>query len=124
MWPTEIVPDEGFLFMRVHKNMIKDGKPSMSVFVNHGAGMSTDWEKYSTPEQTAGRGRGSPENYGVVGMLTGDVRQVPGQSVVHTPKDENRARTDVAGVKEEEARMKLRRTADWAIHCPLFTQAS
>jgi hypothetical protein len=59
-WPIEPVPDADLLFMRVHRNYIQNGKPNVGVFINHGEGaqegMSTDWSKYSTPEQTKKRG--------------------------------------------------------------------
>ena len=114
-WPKERVPDSDHLFMRVHSQWIKDKKPSVGAFQNRGDGMSTDWDKYSTPEETLRRAPRDPSKNEVIKMQVGAVRQVPGQSVDHTPLAENRAHTDVSGEKDTEARMKLRRICDWAI---------
>ena len=74
-----------------------------------GSGMSTDWEKYATAEQTRHRGRQPAENYAVIELVAGEVRGVPEQTVVHTPNREldNRAHTDVFGEKTPEVRLKL-----------------
>lgn len=109
-WETENIPDSDHLFMRVHTwTFARDGILSAGAFKNHGGGMSTDWEKYSTAEETRARGKKPPEEYWVVKMNVGEVREVPGQTVEHSPLPENRAHTDVIGEKDEEVRIKLRR---------------
>ena len=97
--------------MGVHKTWFKpDGTLATGAFRNRGAGMSTDWSKYATPEETRQRRR-VPGDNAVVQMNVGQVRAVPGQSVTHTPFPENRAHTDVFGEKDEEARVLLRRAS-------------
>ena len=97
--------------MGVHKTWVKpDGDVSPAAFKNHGNGMSTDWSRYSTPEQTRDRRRKPRENL-VVQMEVERVREIPGQSVEHSPLPENRAHTDVLGEKDPEARVMLRRAA-------------
>ena len=67
--------------------------------------MSTNWEKYSTAEQTRGQ---PPQSNGVVALVSGDVRTIPGLSVEHTPSAENRAHTDVLGLEDEETKTERR----------------
>lgn len=110
-WPVEPVPNNHYLFMGVHRNWLKpNGEVRASAFKNHGNGMSTDWSRYSTPEQTRHRRRKPQENL-VVQMEVKQVRGISGQSVEHSPLPENRAHTDVLGEKNEEARVMLRRAA-------------
>lgn len=70
--------------------------------------MSTDWNKYATPEECRARAR-VPDDNGVVEMVAGRIeREIPEQKVEHTPIQgrgdipENRAHTDVIGPKEED----------------------
>ncbi len=115
-WPIEIIPDNDKLFMRIHETWIQSGEPMPGVFKNHGSGMSTDWNKYSTPEETLKRAR-IPSKNAVIQMQVGDVRKIPGQQVQHTPLPDNRAHTDVLGEKDRdpEVRIKFRRIFNWAI---------
>ena len=109
-WQAEDIPDRDHLFMRVHiRTFARGGILSAGAFKNHGRGMSTDWDKYSTAVETRARGPNPPDEYWVVRMNVGEVRGVPGQTVEHSPLPENRAHTDVIGEKDEEARVKLRR---------------
>ena len=107
---SECIPDSDFLLMRIHaRTFARDGVLSAGAFKNHGSGMSTDWEKYSTAEETRARGPKPPEEYWVVRMNVGKVKEVPGQMVDHSPLPENRTHTDVKGEKDEEVRVLLRR---------------
>jgi len=111
-WEGEEIPDEDFLFMRVHRDYWDDeGEPIPKAFRNHPkkiGGMSTDWQKYSTPEETRQRGREGAANI-VIQLLTGTVRKIPDQSVVHTPdiENNNRAHSDVLGEKTTEVRERF-----------------
>lgn len=79
--------------------------------------MSTDWEKYATPEETRARGR-NPLQQAVVEFLAGEVRNLSGQTVEHKPDDDNRAHTEVVGEKNEKVRLKFTRICTWAIPPP------
>jgi hypothetical protein len=118
MWPVEEVPDNDRLFMRIHKNHLTNDDFLLMVFRNRGRGMSTDWEKYATPDQTKGRAK-EPQDNAVISMVAGDVRRVPRQSIEHDPQPENRAHTEVAGEKDKkknpEARVKFSRIWKWEI---------
>ena len=116
-WPVEKIPDTDKLFMRVERSYVRNGEFIPGAFRNNppdDGGMSTDWENYSTPEDTRERAR-IPANNGVIEMLVEDVRKIPGQSVKHTPALDNRSHTDVYGAKNTEVRLKFLRIAKWAI---------
>jgi len=120
-WPVEYIPNEDSLYMRVHRTWFKpNGQISPGAFQNRGDGMSTDWSKYSTPEETRLRARKAPGDNAVVAMVVKDVRAVPGQQVEHTPLPQNQAHTDVRGEKDEEARVLIGRIA--AVTLPLSEQ--
>jgi hypothetical protein len=116
-WVEEDIPNDNMLYMRVHENHVQNGKLMPAAFRNHPTpqdGMSTDWNKYSTPQETKNRGK-KPEQNGVVKMLVQDVRNIDELIVRHTPDipNKNRAHTDVFGPKDEERRTKLRRIYSW-----------
>jgi hypothetical protein len=118
-WTSEPIPDENYLWMRVHKSYLANGDIAPGTFKNRPTpqdGMSTDWEKYATPQDTRDRGRVSADN-AVIRLLVGDIRKIPAQTVTHTPdaKTQNRAHTDVFGEKTPEVRIKLRRISEIVI---------
>jgi len=80
--------------------------------------MSTNWSKYAdanlTKEDAALDGR-DPNNYGVVELSVGGVRDIPNQEVDHDPLPDRRAHTNVLGEKDPEARLKLLGLSNWAI---------
>lgn len=112
-WPVEDIPDEDSLYMRVHQaNIRADGSFRTNAWNNHGDGMSTNWSRYSTPEDTrkdVERFGKQPNKYAVIELRVGQVRAIPGQSVQHSPEEDNQAHTDVLGKKDEEARVRLGR---------------
>ena len=97
LWESEDIPNDAKLFLRVHRNNVRSGL-TPNIFVQHGGGMSTDWEKYSTPAETRARGRKPSNEYGVVALIAERIRSVSGLAVAHTPEDDNRAHTDVSGI--------------------------
>ncbi len=116
-WQPEQIPNRDRLFMRIDKTWRKkDGSIAPSGFQNRGAGMSTDWVKYATPQETRRRAK-QPGHNAVVTLHVGSVRELPEQQVEHTPDVEraNRAHTDVFGEKDEEVRIMLRRIAEIVI---------
>jgi hypothetical protein len=113
IWEKEHVPDGDHLFMRAHRTFIRNGVLTHGVFKDHGGGMSTDWERYSTPAETRARAAKPAEN-GIIMMVAGSVRSIDRLIVEHTPKDTNRSHTDVIGEKTTEVRFKLQRIAEWA----------
>lgn len=116
MWAAEEIPDDGILYQRVHRNNLDDkGAPIPGAFRNTPTkqdGMSTDWEKYSTPAETRARAR-SPAANSIIALAVGKVREIEAQTVEHTPVNPaptilpNRAHADVFGEKTTEARLKF-----------------
>lgn len=114
IWDSEDIPDDSYLYVYVHCQWIRNGRVVPGFFKNRpdeetGA-MSTDWCKYSTPDETQVRAR-KPTLNGVGKLLVESIRKIGEQtavhqSVVHTPIQhqpdlpDNRAHTDVQGPKE------------------------
>ncbi|HKG24248.1 MAG TPA: hypothetical protein VKB09_01305 [Thermomicrobiales bacterium] len=87
-WPVEDIPDTDTLYMRVHRQWLRDGNVLPGCFQNRpdeatGA-MSTDWAKYATPNETRQRAK-RPEMNAVIALNVGQVRAIPEQRVVHSP---------------------------------------
>jgi hypothetical protein len=110
-----------FLYMRVLGAQVTtlgdELLPDSVVFRNHGEdpevrGMSTDWSRYATPQETRKRARKRPPSmYGVISLSVGKVRTIPFQRDKHTPifnapedpdNPNNRAHTDVLGPKSKD----------------------
>lgn len=115
-WPVEPIPDADELYMGLHKRWLyPDGALMLGAIRDHDGGMSTDWSKYSTPQETRDRRR-TPADNAVISLHVGSVRAMPGQTVTHSPLPENRAHTDVMGQKkDEEARMRFVRIARFVL---------
>lgn len=112
-WEVENIPDPDRLFLRVHKNWIEDDALLPGFFRDHGDGMSADWERYATPEETRARAK-NPEFNKVISLVAGDIRAVPGQLVEHRPLAENRAHSEIVGDKKAPGiRLRLLRLARW-----------
>jgi len=122
-WEIEFIPDADRLFMRVHRCFVPHGQLNVGVFRDQGEGMSTDWKEYSSPEQTRLRANKPCEN-GVLSLVTGNVREIRGLLVEHTPQPDDRAHTDVFGKKEPEVRVKLSRIYKWEIPVPAMKEAN
>ena len=93
-WDVEEIPNQDRVFYRVHRTHRTLGP---SIFREQEGAMSTDWEKYSTPEESRGRAR-IPADNGIVALQAGEIRSVPGLSLTHTPLNENRSHADVVGI--------------------------
>lgn len=133
-WPSESIPNDDLLYQFIHQQWFKKaGGVSPTFFKNVAdphtgrAGMSTDWSRYSTPEETRGRAS-NPAVNGVIETTVSDVRAIPDQMVEHTPiqnhpdpkiKD-NRSHTDVFGPKNDlEIQRCFSRKCRIAIAAPL-----
>ncbi|MBO0932717.1 hypothetical protein [Fibrella aquatilis] len=131
-WPIEPIPNEHDVYFRVHKNYIVNDGPYMfkpRAFVERGdkadqhKSMSTNWEEYSTPEQTQSEAK-IPMDNGVVAMSVGGLRS-ENLTVNHAPIPTIRAHTDVNGlpddIKDVEVRVKLFKHCRWVINPELST---
>ncbi len=115
MWPVEIIPDEDSVYYRIHQTFIRDGELIPGGFKERGSekarGMSTDWEKYSTPEESRNRAK-KPTQNGIISFVVGNLREVK-LRVIHAPT-QNRAHTNVKGI-DVETRLKLLDLFHWEI---------
>lgn len=115
-WIAEIIPDDDFVYMRVHKANIKENNEEVrpGAFVDHGGGMSTNWARYLNAQDTR-KGANEPEKNGVIYLNVGATRGIDSLNVLHTPSEKNRAHTDVLGEKTLEVRLKLSEIFVWVI---------
>jgi hypothetical protein len=111
--PIEDIPDADVAYYRVHWNLVRTagGKLGPNCFRDPtGYGMSTDWSKYKTPEQTRlGAGVEKAINYGVTGLQVGHVRRIERLTVVHAPTEDNDAHTHVLGLSTEDELRTIQR---------------
>lgn len=107
-WPKENIPDGDTLYRWVHREHITaSGTIRPGAFRDYQGGMSADWGKYSTPEETRQRPDHHPkEDFAVVELHVRGVRNI-GQEVDHDPLPHNQAHTNVIGEKDAETRVKL-----------------
>jgi hypothetical protein len=111
-WEVESIPDDGALYMRIFAGHF-DGTRILAIAFQDHEGISVDWAKYSTPEQTrAGSPRKSADQYGVVQLIAGEVRGIHSLEVIHAPVPGNRAHSNIIGAKDTEVRKKLRDLAE------------
>lgn len=121
-WKVEYIPNEDDLYYRMHKQYFEE---NLNIIPASGFRpirnfLSTDWNKYSKPEESRLRAKKPDENR-IVQMNVGDVRDVP-LKVQHNPsvKFNNQAHTDVIGMVGipksglNEIRMKLSSFSIWA----------
>jgi hypothetical protein len=103
--PVETIPDDSQLYYRVHFKLVQHraGKLAPNCFRDPGGGMSTDWSKYATPEQTRNAsGAERANDYGIVALPVGPVRGIEELSVVHAPVEGNDAHAHVLGLSTGE----------------------
>lgn len=113
---VELIPDEDSVFMRAYKDRVKDGIAGPSAFKPHGSGLSVDWDRYSTPEDTRSRAKKNPSHNAVVRMVVGEIRNInESLDVRHAPLPENQAHAEVNlpddNADQSEVRVKLSRLA-------------
>jgi hypothetical protein len=118
----EEIPDDDRLFRRAHRSLFQGQATRDDDYIPAGVikkeqELSTDWSRYSTPEQSRARAK-HPEANGVISLPVGPVRSEALQSVEHAPEPENRAHSLVIGSKDEETRVLLLRMARWEIRLP------
>ena len=109
VWPIEEIPDTDSVFMRAHREHFSDGELHHGVFRKHDGGMSVNWARYASAEETKQQAKEHPNHYGVGSMPVSGIRQIDDLSVEHTPELTNRAHSDVYGLPgNREQRTKVR----------------
>lgn len=119
MHDIEEIPDEDKLFYRIHKDFCRGGNLVPGAFREIRDGMSTDWEKYSTPTISICRAK-KPIDNGIVSLIVKSIRNM-NLEVIHKPSAYNRAHSIVKGKERKiqddpEVRLKLRRISMWEIN--------
>ncbi|MBI3896512.1 MAG: hypothetical protein HY313_11340 [Acidobacteria bacterium] len=126
-WPVEEIPDAELVFMRARREHIRDGELQPGVFRSHGNGMSVNWERYASAEETKQQAqlvKKDPDNYAVISMPVIRIRRIDDLRVEHTPEPTNRAHSDVFGLPQKgeqltEIRLRLRDIATIVISLTL-----
>lgn len=118
MFEKEEIPDNDNLYYRIHNSYIREGEITPGVFQERGGGMSTDWSKYSTAEQSLNRAP-NPKDNGIVKFVVGSVRKIE-LTVEHSPKPAHQSHTDVIGIPPKRElkismRAKLKQMCIWEI---------
>ena len=106
-WQVEHIPDDADVFMRAHSVFFRKRVLQPGVFRPHDGGMSVDWDKYSSPEDTRQRAA-NPQANAVISLPVGGIRNIDNLEVEHTPEPTNRAHSDVVGLPEGEDLTEVR----------------
>ncbi len=122
-WPVESIPDTDWLFRRVHVHLLSNRQNQENippiVFWDHN-GISVDWSKYSTPNESRQRAK-DPSQNGIIQIGVQAILSFRSLSVVHAPIQENRAHANILGmhncskVDQTDIRKRLARIAQWAL---------
>ena len=150
-WTVEQVPNDAQLFVRVHKSKIEEkdpttiGLPKPSAFKNTpetGPDLSSDWEKYSTPEESRARiGKEyrygkieefkNPSDFFIVSLNVQDIYNLNAeQKIEHSPRQDNfpdeldgspwnRSHCSIIG-DFEERRVRITDIVKWEIPPPIY----
>lgn len=119
----EIIPDQDIVFRRVHRNHVDGDNMVMPVaFPTEEDGLSVNWSKYSTPENTKNESVSfgkDPSNYGVISLPVITVREIP-LRVIHSPRPHNLAHSSILDIPPRKPndlgiRLKLRAASTWEI---------
>jgi hypothetical protein len=143
-WEVEDVPNDAFLYVRIHKDKIENkgisvGLPKPSAFKNTpetGPDLSSDWNKYSTPQQSREHigkeyrhGKDefkNPLDFFIVSFKVQDILDLDlNQKVEHSPRQDNfpdeiagspwnRSHCSIIG-DAEERRVRMIDIAKWEI---------
>lgn len=109
--------------MRAHRAHFRNGELAPGVFKAQGDGMSVDWDKYSTAEQTRLRAK-KPDENAILSLPVISIRNIKPLRVEHEPdpQADNRAHAEVFDMPKAEqlteTRIKLLRIAVVAIPIP------
>jgi hypothetical protein len=110
VWPIESIPNEDGVFMRAHRQHFANGEVRPGVFRPQDGGMSVNWEKYASAEDTKRQATRNAQDNAVLKLSVRAIRDIPPLKVEHTPQPNNRAHTDVNGLPlkgEECTRVRL-----------------
>jgi hypothetical protein len=114
---SEKIPQKSNLYRHIPKfHFNQKGKIRPITFSERkkeeGRGISSNWDRYSNPQQTLEAApleiEGVEIRGGVVSLLVKSILDISGQDVKHTPNNPNKAHASILGRKDEEVRLKLK----------------
>lgn len=121
----EEIPDEDIVYRRIHKNHIDNEDKSILpvTFPTEEDGLSVNWAKYSTPQETKDEAKffsKDPNSYGIVSLKVASVRNIP-LRVIHSPRPHNISHSSILDIPPRKPndlgiRLKLRNICNWIIH--------
>jgi len=119
MHEIEDIPDSDNLYYRVHKNDIREEEVLPGAFKERGEGMSTNWDKYSSPEDLI-KIATVPHDNCVIELNVGAVRTIEDLVVIHAPIVDNQAHSHVIGIPRNKSlktkvRAKLQEIYEWRV---------
>ena len=109
---AEEIPDTDTLYYRVHTSLVENqGRLGPNVIRSKEGCLSTDWSRYSTPEES--QARKDPARNGIIGFPVKCVRSIDPLTVEHVPLANNHSHThilgfDQPGSRAEQAELKVR----------------
>jgi len=104
VWAIEAIPDADSVLMRAHRAFLPGGKLEPGVFRAQGYGMSVNWDRYASAEETKQQATKNPDDNAVIRMPVIGIRRIDDLKVEHTPELANRAHSDVYGIPENAER--------------------
>ncbi|MBW4888718.1 hypothetical protein KXQ82_03290 [Mucilaginibacter sp. HMF5004] len=110
IFEAEEIPDNGILYYRVHKSYIVNNEVIPGAFRSRGDGMSTDWNKYSTPEESLLRAKVPAEN-SIINFPVTKIRSRSALAVIHNPEIDNRAHSLIKGIPEVKGDLQTKTRA-------------
>lgn len=123
MWDIEEIPNSDSLYYRIHKSNFREGEIIPGAFKERGEGidrgMSTNWDKYSTPDELKNVAI-TPNDNAIVQFNVGEVREIGSLIVKHAPIVQNRSHSHVIGIPKNgllktKVRAKLQEICEWSI---------
>ncbi len=120
-WDIEVIPSGDSVFMRAHRMHFSDGALQPGVFREQQGGMSVNWDRYASAEQTRQQAKKDPNANAVLQMSVLGIRGIGSLRVEHDPLPSNRAHTEVFGLPPKdsenlvEVRVRLLRITQVAI---------
>lgn len=107
------IPDKDDLYYRVHVSLTDRGKLRPNCFRDPGGGISVDWSKYRTPQETrAAKGTENAGKYGVATLPVGRVREIKDLRVEHAPPEDNDAHSHILGLSSQEDELRTEQRAE------------
>ena len=122
-WPIETIPDDDFLYKRVHASLLDASDldfipPATFRAINDE--VSVEWAKYTLANASVRRAH-DPRVNGLIEIKASHVRSIDSLNVIHAPFPDNRAHSNIVGfqglqkTKLTKLRLLLSIKATWIV---------